>query len=211
MQLRKRGLSMRTIAARLGVAKSSVSYWVRDIQLTVRQQKQLNENGYSVAAIEKRRISRIANTKKRQIEIMRRASEEVPELLLQPLWCIGVSLYWGVGGKTQQTARLSNSDPVVIKVMMRFFGKYSGVPIEKYRGHVHTFAHTNVERAVSYWSMVSGIPKDKFYKTHVKQSRASKKKRDTLPHGTMQIYVHDSIFFFRVMGWIERIKQLHSK
>jgi transposase-like protein len=208
--LRQKGVSMGEIARILNVAKSSVSYWVRDIKLTESQLNTLNKNGHSTESIEKRRTSRIANTQRKREEIMSEAAKEVRHLQLDPLWSIGVALYWGEGGKTQQTARLSNSDPAVIKVMMRFFDRYSAVSREKYRGHVHTFSHRNVDEAIQYWSNISGIPKDKFFRTYVKQSSASKKKRETLPYGTVQIYLHDSVFFFRLMGWIRGVKKQHE-
>ena len=209
--LREKGVSMGEIAKTLGVAKSSVSYWVRDIALTRNQKEKLNKNGHSINAIEKRRIARISNTQRKREVIMKDAGDEVLRLLDEPLWCIGVALYWGEGGKTQQTARVANSDPAVIKIMMQFFELYSGVKKEAYHGHVHTFSHLNAPRAEKYWSSISGIPMNKFYKTYSKQSSASKKKRETLPYGTFQIYLHNSDFFFRLMGWIEKLKELHCK
>lgn len=211
VELRKRGVSMGEIARILNVAKSSVSYWVRDVVLTQTQKEKLNKNGHSIDAIEKRRVARIANTRKRRQLIMLQAGEEVSQLSSDPLWCVGVSLYWGEGGKTQQTARVSNSDPAVIRIMMKFFEKYSSVDKKKFHGHVHTFSHKNAKEAVIYWSKVSGISQSKFFKTYVKQSSASKKKRETLPFGTMQIYVHDTVFFFKLMGWIETLKELGEK
>ena len=211
IELRKQGVSMGEISKVLSVAKSSVSYWVRDIELSVLQKNKLNKNGHSIEAIEKRRVARITNTRKRREKIMTEAQEEVDGLLRDPLWCIGVALYWGEGGKTQQTARVSNSDPAVIKIMMRFFEKYSCVHKSKFHAHVHIFSHKNATRSVAYWSRVSGIAKSKFYKTYVKQSSASLKKRETLPYGTVQIYIHDTTFFFRLMGWIDRLKGLGDK
>lgn len=208
IELRKQGISMGEIAKILNVAKTSVSYWVREIVLTNTQREELNKNGHSINAIEKRRISRIANTQSRRAKIMSEASEEVSELMRDPLWCIGIALYWGEGGKTQQTARVSNSDPAVVRVMMHFFERYSNLPKDKYRGHVHTFSHKNILKAERYWSKISGIPTNKFYKTYIKQSSASKKKRETLPYGTFQIYLHDTVFFFRLMGWMEKLKEL---
>lgn len=207
-KLRKQGKSIKEIARDLGVAKSSVSCWIRDIKLSDRHLKRLNSNGHSVEAIEKRRVSRLQNTKKKREMIMQSAIKEAQTLIKEPLWGIGVALYWGEGGKTQQTARLSNSDPEVIKIMMRFFTQYSDVPLEKFHGHVHTFSQSNAKKAVAYWSRITGIPRGRFYKTYVKQSIASKQKRNTLPYGTLQIYIHDTHFFFRLMGWIKSISRL---
>lgn len=206
--LRKKGMPMGEIADTLKVSKSSVSYWVRDVVLSKAQRSKLNKNSHSVDAIEKRRIARLANTEKRRKIMLQKAANEVAELKNNPLWCIGVSLYWGEGGKTQQTARLANSDPAVIEVIMRFFREICDVPEEKFRGHVHTFSHKNADEAVRYWSGISGIPPERFFKTYIKQSSASQKKRDTLPYGTLQVYVHDTKVFFRIMGWINELKNV---
>lgn len=201
---------MGDIASILGVSKSSVSYWVRNVVLTNTQRIQLNKNGHSIDAIEKRRVARIGNTQKQRAVMKQSAADEVVQFSQNMLWCIGVALYWGEGGKTQQTARLSNSDPAVIKTMMRFFRECCNISEEKFRGHVHTFSHRNAQNAVKYWSDISGVPTNKFYKTYVKKSSASKNKRDTLPYGTVQIYVHDTKFFFRLMGWLDKVKELQN-
>lgn len=208
LKFRRDGMSMNDIARQLGVAKSSVSNWVRDVRLTEAQRDKLTKNGFSIEAIEKRRIARIQNTRQKRDSIMQKAKREVVFLAKDPFWCVGVALYWGEGGKTQQTARLSNSDPHLIKFMMRFFKDYSGVQSSSYRAHVHTFSKRNALSAVEYWSKISGIPKRQFFKTYIKKSSASRNKRETLPYGTVQIYVHNTQFFFRLMGWIEKLKEV---
>lgn len=209
-ELRISGVAMGSIATQLGVSKSSVSYWVRDIILSKKLQNTLNTNGHSLGAIEKRRISRLARTKSEHDAVFAAAMLEARQLFKNPLWCVGVSLYWGEGGKTQATARIANSDPVVIKTMMHFFREVCKIPEEKFRVHIHTFAHCDHVKAEQYWSTVTGLPLLQFYKTYKKQSSASKNKRDTLPLGTIQIYVHEKHFFFRIMGWIEYIKQQYD-
>ena len=122
---------------------------------------------------------------------------------------MGTALYWGEGGKTNKgMARISNSDPEVIRFMMRFFHEIFDVPSKKFRGHVHTFSHLNAEKAELYWSKVSGIPRGQFYKTYSKPSIASKGKSDSLPYGTFQIYVCDTTIFLTIKGWIERLSEL---
>ena len=207
IKLRLKGIAMGEIAKQLKVSKSSVSYWVREVKLSKVQLNSLNRNGHSVSAIEKRRISRLANTKSKHDKVFKRAFTDAILLSKNPLWCIGVSLYWGEGGKTQGTARIANSDPAVIKTMMNFFRNICNIPEERFRAHIHTFAHCDIIQAENYWSKVSGIPLTQFYKTYQKQSSASLNKRDTLPLGTVQIYVHEKDFFYRMMGWIDYLKK----
>ena len=206
IELRMKGLAMGEIAQQLNVSKSSISYWVRDIVLTKKQINSLNSNGFSVEAIEKRRISRLANTKTKHDKVFEQAKIEAEDFIGNHLWCVGVSLYWGEGGKTQGTARIANSDPAVIKTMMYFFREVCKIPEAKFRAHIHTFKHCETKKAEQYWSRISKLPVTQFYKTYKKQSSASLNKRDTLPFGTVQIYVHEKDFFYRMMGWIDYLK-----
>lgn len=206
--MRKEGKSIGNIAQKIGVSKSSVSLWVRDVVLTEKQRKTLNSNGFSVDAIEKRRISRIENTKKHHNKIFNLAKKDVNNLSQRDLWLIGTALYWGEGGKTVKSlVRLSNSDPIVIQIMMRFFKEVCSVPSAKFRGHVHTFSHLNTQIAEKYWSRISGIPQKRFFKTYAKPSKASLHKKDSLPYGTFQIYVCDTELFLTIMGWIEGVHE----
>ena len=204
--LRKEGKSVNEIVKELGVSKASVSVWVRDISLSTEQRTGLTERGRSIDAIEKRRVNRLANTHIKHRSIIDIAKCDIQNISSRELLLIGAALYWGEGGKSKRgLARLSNSDPLVIKIMMRFFREICKVPEERFRAHIHTFSHLNAESAEQYWSEISGIPRNQFYKTYSKISSASKNKKDNLPYGTVQIYVSDTKIFLTILGWIERL------
>jgi len=207
--LRMKGYSINQIIKETGFTKSSVSLWVRDIVLTEAQKKKLSENGRSVESVERRRVARLFNEQAKRQVIFDKAKEDYNHISLEQLKLIGIILYLGEGGKTERgTAQLSNADPAVIKIMMRFFREVCKVPEEKFRGNIHTFTHAHVKNTEKYWSKVSGIPVTQFYKTYVKPSAASLHKRQTLPYGTFSIYTNDTKLFLTIMGWIERIKEL---
>jgi hypothetical protein len=207
-KLRKQGKSINQIVAESGLSKASVSEWVRDIVLTEAQKNKISQRGRSVESIEKRRINRLANEQgKRQI-IIDTAKKDFTEISREQLKLIGIILYLGEGGKTQRTARIANSDPEIIKIMMRFFREICNVPENKFSGHIHTFTHVNIRETEKYWSKITGIPVNQFYKTYIKPSSASLQKRNTLPFGTFDIYVNDVKIFLTIMGWIERVKDL---
>ncbi len=207
--LRKDGLSMHEIAKRLEVSKASVSLWVRDVSLSEKQKKGLSENGRSIESVERRRASRLANEATKRNAIVLHAKKDFSKLSARELKLIGCMLYLGEGGKTNRgIVRLANSDPDVIRIMMRFFREVCNVPEHKFRGYVHTFEHANVEKTEKYWSQVSGIPRGQFYKTFTKPSALSLQKRNTLPMGTFDIYVCDTKLFLKISGWMEKIKEL---
>jgi len=207
--LRKQGKSINEIRNTLNISKASASLWVRDIILTKKQKSLLSQNGRSVASIEKRRISRISNTKKRSDIIIEAAKKEIINISQNDLKITGIVLYLGEGGKTKRgIARLTNSDPDIIKIMMKFFREICLVPEHKFRGHIHTFSQINVKKAEKYWSEVSKIPTNQFYKTYIKLSSASKNKRKTLPYGTFDVSVNDTQLFLKIFGWMEKLKEL---
>lgn len=163
-------------------------------------------------SIENRRTKRLFNEKNKRQMIIDEAKKDFSHISPEQLKIIGIILYLGEGGKTKRgTARISNSDPIVIKIMMRFFREICKVPEEKFRGNIHTFAHADVEKTEKYWSQISGIPIKQFHKIYIKPSSASLQKRNTLPFGTFSIYVSDTKLFLTIMGWIERIKELTIK
>ena len=207
--LRKQGESIKDIAKALGVAKSSISVWVRDVELTKKQRTGLSRAGFSKDVVEKRRLTRLSNEQIKRESIMLLAGKDITKISKHELRLIGLALYWGEGGKTNQgIARVSNSDPAIIKIMMRFFSEICLVEDSKFRGHIHTYSHLNAKVAEKYWSSISGIPRKQFYKTYIKQSVSSLGKKDKLPYGTFDIYVCNTKLFLEIMGQIEKIKQV---
>ena len=207
--LRKQGKSINQIVKEAGLTKASVSVWVRDIVLTEEQKKKISENGRSVESIEKRRIKRLANENARRQTIINHAKKDYKNISKKELKLIGIILYLGEGAKTHRgMARIANSDPEIIKIMMRFFREICHVPESKFRGHIHTFAHADILKTEKYWSKLTGIPQKQFFKTYIKPSSASLQKRNTLPFGTLDVCICDTALFLTIIGWIEKIKEL---
>ena len=92
-------------------------------------------------------------------------------------------MYLGEGGKTERgTARISNSDPLVIKMMMRFFREICKVSEERFRGNIHTFAHADIEKTEKYWSKITGIPRSQFQKNLYKKPSSASLQKDLHYH-----------------------------
>lgn len=208
LKLRMNGESIKVIAKKLGVSNASVSFWVRDIKLNNRQIKILSKRGFSVEAIEKRREKRIFNEKIKRKILIDKAKEDIINISNKELLIIGSMLYLGEGGKTKRMVRISNSDPDVIRIMMKFFRVVCHTPEDKFRGHLHIHSHLKIKKAEKYWSDVSKIPTSQFFKTYSKPSVASLGKKDSIPNGTFEVHVNDVKVFLFIMGWIEKIKEL---
>lgn len=202
--LRKQGWSLGDIRRKLKVAKSSVSIWVRDIELTKEQRQGLSERGTSREIIERRRDTRLKHENSRRQIIIDAAKKEIKSLSEKELKFVGIALYWAEGSKTQRgIASFSNADPNLIKVMMQFFRKICKVPESKFRGHIFLHPHLDPINAVQYWHNISNIPVKQFFKTSMQQSKSSKNKKDSLPFGTMNIEICSTELFLRIKGWTE--------
>ena len=212
IKLRQAGWSIGNISNALGVSKGSVSAWVHDIVLTKNQTGLLNRQMHAPDVVEKRRRSRINNECVKRDAIIEHAGKDISDISDEGLKLIGSALYWAEGRKKgKRMITFSNSDPALIKIMMRFLKEICGVPQRRFRGHIHTHSHLNTEAAENYWSTTSGIPRNQFFKTYSKPSKAGKGKADPLPFGTLDIYVADVSVYLKVMGWIRKISTILLK
>lgn len=208
---RKKGLSLKEIATRLKTSKSSVSQWVRDIELTKRQIAFLKHKTFLKEIIKKRVTTRLNNERQKRELIINQHKKSLSHVKLTPkdLAFIGSTLYWAEGGKSDKSRmfKFSNSDPEMIRVMMSFLNKSCQVPKEKLRGHIHLHPHLNPKKAEQYWSKISNIPLKQFYKTSLAHSRASKNTRDSLPFGTFNIEICSVDLYLKMLAWIRVIKE----
>ncbi len=203
INLRKSGQSIKEIAKKLDVAKSSVSVWVRDVNLTKKQKNILSLRGSSGVISEKRRTTRLSNELLKRNTIISTASKDINKFSNYELKIIGTMLYWAEGRKRgTRVVSFSNSDENMIKIIMRFFREICLVPENKFRAHIHIHSHLAVSSAIKYWAEITKIPKKHFYKTYCIPSISSKGKMDSLKNGTLDIYVCDVVLFLKIMGWI---------
>lgn len=206
LQLRALGYSIKQISRDVGAAKSSVSLWVRNVELTRAQRQQLSENGLKKEFIEQRRTTRLRNENARRQLIIDTAQKQIKKLSDKDLWLIGSMLYWAEGRKkTRNVVSFSNSDPEMIKLMMVFFRRICKVPEKKFRGHIHIHPHLDYKRAERYWSSLSGVSLKQFYKTYRGMNKSSKHVRDSIPMGTFDVYICNTKLFLKIYGWVHGI------
>lgn len=198
IRMRKRGCTYRQILNEVGVSKSTISGWLRDIELTSRQKEKL---------LQGREISRYAGAKAQQRkrierteEIMSNARKELPSLSKNEIFLPGLMLYWAEGAKSNETIKFSNSDPLMIKLMMRWFRDICDVPEEKFRIALHIHELLSRKNAEEYWSKITGVPLNQFQKTFVKPTSLGQRK-NILYNGTCIICVFDKSLFRRMHGW----------
>ena len=185
-ELRRQGWSYNDILKEVGVSKSTLSLWLRDIPLTEEQIAALacKFRAGRERFIHKMRVRRDT----RWADYHREAEEEYAALSKDPEFMFGLALYIGEGSKTQQNDLcITNCDPRVIQKALEFFLKV-GVPYASLRCAVHLHPGLSVEVAESYWQKVTGLPKTQFHRTTPAVSRASSGKKGNLQvYGTCQV------------------------
>lgn len=214
--LRKKGKSYSQIQAMLHVPKSTLSYWLRDIPMEKSLHQKISQRASekSTKALIERNKHQTVLAHERAEQIRKIAKQETVSLLGDKLFVAGVSLYWaegykrGASGSKWKCVDFTNADPEMVALMMSFFRKFCDIKEDKLK--VQLLAHPNVDMdvAVSYWSDVTGIPKKQFIKTCTSLSiRSSQKRKNSLTYGTVHIRVYDVKLFFRIIGWIDGLKE----
>lgn len=204
---RKKGYSYNEIRVEVPVAKSTLSLWLRNVELSDEQVRQIKLRQFDKAR-KKWGVSSMGewNRKKRQIQVSAirgSAREEVASLSQSEFFVAGVMLYWAEGDKGGRAVRVSNSDAVFVKFMMRWLRECCRIPEENFRASIHYHRNQDEFAIKKYWSAITGIPLDHFYKSFCKPPGTGHRKH-VLQHGTMQIRVLKSAdLFHRICGWHE--------
>jgi transposase len=157
-QLRQeKGLSIKEIAAELGVSKSSVSTWVRDIQLTPQQQARLDERNRNHPA--QRKGSKANKAKHRAIREQYQQQGRVKAREGDMLHSWGCMLYWAEGNKARNMIAFSNSDVDMMRLFIKFVRVSLEIPDEDIRFRINCYAKSPAHEAeiIAFWCQALGL------------------------------------------------------
>lgn len=210
-EMRKQGSSYSEIENKLCIPKSTVSDWCKDIILTSLQQEALYKSKRSGAL----RGSIIAanNKKKVREELTRKlffqGKKEVGRLSKRERFIAGVAFYASEGTKTDKGCAFANSNPNIVLFMVRWFIEFCDVSLNKFRAAIWLHHGLDELRAKVFWSKITKIPINQFYKTYkvgVKDS-SNKIRKNLHEYGVFTFYVSDVVIARRIMGWIGGVIQ----
>jgi hypothetical protein len=202
-RLRALGWSVKEIERELDVARSSVSVWVRDIELGPEERQRLiarSRLGPYVAS-QRKAVRARAQRLTYQQEGRRHARER------DDSYAAGCMLYWAEGSKARNTAQISNSDPELIAFFARFLRDHFNVEPAAMRLALHLFAdHLDTQADIeAFWLDRLGLTRAALTKTQVNvYSKYSQKKRNgKLPYGTAKFSVHSTRIVQTIYGSIQ--------
>jgi len=125
------------IAAELGVAKSSVSLWVRDVEFEPRPRRRGQRRGPNV----------LARRKQEEIERLRREGVmRIGQLSEREFLVAGIALYAGEGTKRDGAVTFANSDPRMILFFCVWLRRGSSSPTSRASGFACTSTRDSTSR-----------------------------------------------------------------
>ena len=166
--LRQKHKSYREIAGALGISKGTVSYWLAANTESQAIKKILTEKQRIWS---RKHMTKIAKAASKRWELWRaearkEAEQQFPFLLKNPLFVAGVTMYWGEGdSKMKNPLRLSNTDPRMIHLYVKFLREILGVPNQKIRVALILYPDLHDVDCKRFWSRVTGLAYKNFIKT----------------------------------------------
>jgi hypothetical protein len=167
--LRAQGWTYKEICAELGVSRSSVSLWVRDVEFDRAAWEARSHNNYVTGnhGPRPKRRHRQQIEKELEIALMRVQGEvRVGELTDQQFLIAGAMLYAGEGSKTDTTVALPNSDPRMITFFLSWLRHFYEIDESRLRVWLYLHEGLDIEAAVSFWSSLTQIPVTQFGKAY---------------------------------------------
>jgi transposase len=210
-QLREQGLAYNQIAAELGVSKSSVSLWVRDLPRPERLSYE--ECCRRVAEGVRRYWAAERPVREAQREATcAAAAAEIGALTQRELLIAGAIAYWCEGSKNKPYLRADrvtfmNSDPALITLFLRFLDA-AGVDrnMIAYRVYIHETA--DVAGAERFWLQVTGADPALFRRPALKrhQPQTVRKNVGVDYRGCLRVDVRKNMELYRrIEGWTRAV------
>lgn len=177
-KLRRGGCSIKSIEKQLLVSRSTISRWCEDIILSREQVKRLlaNKNlGLRKAqligsqVLKNRRLNKIEEYHKEGLRRFNKLTE-------QEFYTAGLALYLAEGSKKDRRIMFTNSDPKIIKFMLKWFRKFYGIKkVQTVFSVSINITHHEREVVVrGFWSKYLDVPLSQFRKTKLVKTRHKK-------------------------------------
>lgn len=207
IKLRKRGKSYSKISKELGVPKSTLSDWFSDIDWSKSIKADLTKKANYIA---RKRLR--AYNKKQKIfweawreQARQQARDNFSKLKSNPLFIAGLMLYWAEGdNKPENPFRLSNTDPRMIKLYVKFLIESLNVLKENIRLGLILYPDLIENRCIDFWSKNTTIHKSQFHKTQFIQGRHPTKR---LSYGICMVTCGNRQLKEKALLWIDLLSK----
>ncbi len=195
-ELRAQAWTLAEIAAELGVSKSSVSLWVRDVEFVPKPRRH-STGPRRPSSLQLRKLADIERCRLEGIERIGQLSER--EFLI-----LGLALYAGEGAKTGSEVKFANSDPSLVYVFVSWLRHFFEVDETRFHLSLYLHEHLDLEAANEFWSDLTDIPISRFYKPYRAVADPSIRKTKHL-YGCPAVRYCSASVHRRVMGMVAAV------
>lgn len=212
INLRKEGRSYSEIVKELGLAKSTLSNWLKGIVLTEQQNIDLYNRLEDKISRGRLRTSIALKAKRivRENRVYTEAEREFKKYIQDPFFVIGISLYWAEGSKKDGGFSFINSDPNMIVLIVKWIKKYvtNNESLLKYRLFIH-YPYKD-EKCEEYWAELLNVSINNFQKTIYKPTPHIVKK-NPIYKGCLRIVINRIDMLRKVIAWQKLLIQYYDK
>ncbi|MAF20808.1 MAG: hypothetical protein CMI55_03955 [Parcubacteria group bacterium] len=208
--LRRKGFSVKEIQRKLEVSRSSVSLWVRDIQLSKKQLERLYLNKKTGAL-----RGSIIGAKKKQKEreeltrrLIIKGKEEVGDISSRDRFIAGIAMYFAEGDKRDGSVSFCNTDSAAVRFMVNWIREFCSPPEEKLRGALYIHDDLDEKKAKKYWSKLTGIPLTQFTKSYIAKNNPNRSRKKKHIYGVFRVRISSTILHRKLMGWINKVLEV---
>ncbi len=216
-ELRRQGLSFREILKIVPVSKSSLSLWLRFLPLNEEETRQLEDRAKRNVDRGSERAALSNRTKRIQREGIAREEAMVifDKYKNDPVFILGIGLYWAEGSKRTSQFSFTNSDPSMMKFMINWLCKYFEVTIETMSIRIQSHEDFKLEKYELFWSEYTGIPLSQFKKTSYKLNKHGVFKKNPKYKGCARLEIGGGMQALRRMLFLvealeNQVKVLYS-
>jgi transposase-like protein len=196
LRLEKR-LSIVEIADRLGLPKTTIWYWVRDLPLARPRRANAGQRKGNRAMREKYRRLRD--------EAYARGRSEFTELASDPTFRDFVCMYIGEGYKRNRNCvALNNSDPAVVKLAARWIRRLANNPVRYTLQH---HADQDVPALCEFWAHELEIDSNDLAVQLKSNSNGLSVRTWRSRYGLVAVSTHDTALRARLQAWMDRVQE----
>jgi hypothetical protein len=193
--MRAEGMTLVDIAAALGVSKSSVSVWVRDVPFTPSPRR----------TGPKRRTHPAAVAKLAEIEELDADGRAmIGTLERRAFLAAGVALYAGEGSKGDGKVLFANTDARMVAFFCAWLRRFFEIDESRMRARVYLHEGLDLDAAEEFWSRVSAVPRSQFREPYRARSDATIRHAKH-EHGCAYVYYCCSTTHRRIMGLVRAL------
>jgi hypothetical protein len=214
-KLRADGCSVKEIASKTGTSVSSVSNWVRDIQLTEEQKVILLDRNPLARRRdgEKWREAQIQTWLKRRESFQDEGRQMARTRDVD--FIAGCMLYWAEGTKGKNTVALTNTDSHMLLLFVSFLKRWFDLKDEDFSFKVQWYSSSgnSADDVQRYWCGVLGLPPSCMRKGQIDNisKYSQKKKGNKHPFGTCTVRANRTDVVQKIFGAIQEFAGFENK